>query len=184
MYNLKQNDPAYGTNSSKSFSSRRKAMKRVGLVAALFLAVFSGGILFQQSDTEASDSTPANNKVVGFLYTSLNGEGENRILSFERFEDGSLGSQTTYSTGSRGGANRAAGGDAAGDFDSQGALQMIGKHLLAVNAGGNTISVFSVNMSDGTLSNLNNVSSRGAALRIIRSRADTSVSIVTVTAPD
>ena len=71
MYNLKQNNPNYGTNFSKLFSSRKKAMKRGGLVAALFLAAFSTGILFQQSDSEASDSTPANNKVVGFLYTSL-----------------------------------------------------------------------------------------------------------------
>ena len=109
MYNEKKNNPAYGTNSAKSFSSRRKAMKRAGVIAAFFLAVFSGGILFQQSDTEASDSTPANNKVVGFLYTSLNGESTNQVIMFERHSNGTAGRQTSYSTGSKGGANRAAG---------------------------------------------------------------------------
>lgn len=161
MYNGKKNNPAFGTNSSKSFSSRKKTVKRVGLVAALFFAAFSTGILFQQNDSEASDSTPANNKVVGFLYTSLNGESTNQVIMFERHSDGTAGKQTSYSTGSKGGANRAAGGDAAGDFDSQGAIQIIESHLLVVNAGGNTISVFGIDKKTGALKRKMNVDSQG-----------------------
>ena len=70
----------------------------------------------------------------GYLYTSLNGEGTNQVVSFERYDDGTLGAQTAYSTGSLGGANRAAGGDAAGDFDSQGAMQIIGNYMLVGSA--------------------------------------------------
>ncbi len=90
-------------------------------------------------------------EVEGYLYTSLNGEGGNQVISFERYIDGSIGNQVAYLTDSLGGANRAAGGDAAGDFDSQGAIRIIGDHLLVVNAGGNTVSVFAVDRSDGTL---------------------------------
>lgn len=100
-------------------------------------------------------------EVKGFLYTSLNGEGTNQVISFERYDDGSIGNQLAYSTESLGGANRAAGGDAAGDFDSQGAIQIIGNYLLVVNAGGNTISVFGLDRSDGSLILKNNVGSGG-----------------------
>jgi hypothetical protein len=99
--------------------------------------------------------------VVGYLYTSLNGEGTNHVISLERYSDGTLGKQKAYTTRSKGGANRGAGGDAAGDFDSQGALQIIGDNLLVVNAGGNTISVFKLNKANGKLSQRKNVSSNG-----------------------
>ena len=106
-------------------------------------------------------STAYASEVKGYLYTTLNGEETNQVVSFERHDDGTLGKQVAYSTGSLGGANRAAGGDAAGDFDSQGAVQIIGNHLLAVNAGGNTISVFGLDKKDGTLSRKHNVASGG-----------------------
>ncbi len=100
-------------------------------------------------------------EVKGYLYTSLNGEGTNQVVSFERYADGTIGKQVAYSTESLGGANRAAGGDAAGDFDSQGAIQIIGDDLLVVNAGGNTVSVFAVEKSDGSLLLQDNVDSGG-----------------------
>lgn len=58
-------------------------------------------------------ASTAHADVVGYLYTTLNGETTNQIISFERHDDGTLGEQAAYSTGSLGGANRAAGGDAA-----------------------------------------------------------------------
>jgi len=99
--------------------------------------------------------------VEGYLYTSLNGEGTNQVISFERLDDGSLGTQMAYSTESMGGANRAAGGDAAGDFDAQGAIRIIDDYLLVVNAGGNTISVFEIDKSNGALALQDNVASGG-----------------------
>jgi len=101
-------------------------------------------------------------EVEGYLYTTLNGETINQVISFERNDDGTIGAQRAYSTESMGGANRAAGGDAAGDFDAQGAVQIIGNYLLAVNAGGNTISVFAVDRSNGELGHMNNVASGGS----------------------
>jgi 6-phosphogluconolactonase (cycloisomerase 2 family) len=103
----------------------------------------------------------AHAEVTGYLFTTLNGETTNQVISLARNEDGSLGEQVAYSTGSLGGADRAAGGDAAGDFDSQGAVQIIGNHLLAVNAGGNTISVFGLDRTDGSLDHVANVASGG-----------------------
>jgi len=107
------------------------------------------------------DETPTTKSVAGYLYTTLNGEGTNQVIQFERYEDGTLGAQRAYATGSLGGANRAAGGDAAGDFDSQGALRIIGNHLLAVNAGGNTVSVFGLDRASGRLTKRANVGSNG-----------------------
>ena len=103
----------------------------------------------------------AEKNVVGYLYTSLNGEETNQVISFERYQDGTLGDQKSYSTKSLGGANTAAGGDAAGDFDSQGAIQIIDDYLLVVNAGGNAISVFMVDKTNGILSRRVNVDSGG-----------------------
>ncbi|MEO7766155.1 MAG: beta-propeller fold lactonase family protein [Ferruginibacter sp.] len=107
------------------------------------------------------DATPSNNKVAGYLYTSTNGEGTNQVVRFTRHSDGSLTDEKDYSTNSKGGANVAAGGDAHGDFDSEGGVQIIGKYLLAVNSGGNTISVFNLDKKNGNLSLKNNVSSGG-----------------------
>jgi 6-phosphogluconolactonase (cycloisomerase 2 family) len=107
-------------------------------------------------------STAYASEVTGYLYTTLNGETTNQVIAIERHDDGTLGKQAAYSTRSLGGANRTAGGDAAGDFDAQGAVQIIGDYLLAVNAGGNTISVFGLERSDGSLMHLGNVASGGA----------------------
>ncbi len=87
------------------------------------------------------DEEPGNNKVTGYLYTSTNGEGTNQVVRFTRHNDGSLTDEKDYSTNSKGGANTAAGGDAHGDYDAEGGVQIIGNYLLAVNSGGNDISV-------------------------------------------
>lgn len=100
-------------------------------------------------------------KALGYLYTTTNGEATNQVVKFSRYADGSLSNETAYTTNSNGGANVAAGGDAHGDFDAQGAIQIIGNYLLNVNAGGNTVSVFSLDRSTGNLSFKNNTPSGG-----------------------
>ena len=141
-----------------------KRTLRLTAIAALLWTVGQYATLAQDSGphsgAEQQNSPPAS--VAGYLYTSLNGEDVNQVISIERHDDGSLGKQTAYATKSLGGANRAAGGDAAGDFDSQGALQIIDNHLLVVNAGGNTISVFNLDRSNGKLAWQRNVESGGA----------------------
>ncbi len=103
----------------------------------------------------------SNSKVVGYLYTTTNGEGVNNVVKFSRHKDGSLSGEKDYSTNSNGGANVAAGGDAHGDYDAQGAVQIIGKYLLTVNSGGNTVSVFNLNKTNGDLSFKSNTPSGG-----------------------
>ncbi len=114
-------------------------------------------------ETPANPESPSDgsNDVVGYLYTSTNGESTNQIVRFSRHEDGSVSDETAYSTESDGGADITAGGDAFGDFDSEGAIQIIGDYLLNVNAGGNTVSVFSLDKSNGDLSLLGNTAVLG-----------------------
>ncbi|NNE82582.1 MAG: hypothetical protein HKN28_01290 [Alphaproteobacteria bacterium] len=156
----KQNNLYFASSPLGLIASRRSALKRIVLGAALPVFIFGAAVIAQNSDTPAFAATSGNN-VTGYLYTSLNGEGINQVVSFERLADGRLGTQKAYSTKSFGGANVEAGGDAAGDFDAQGAMQIIGDHLLVVNAGGNTISVFDVDKSDGSLALIKNVDSGG-----------------------
>lgn len=100
-------------------------------------------------------------QALGYLYTTTNGEGANQVVRFTRNADGTLSNEIAFSTNSNGGANVGAGGDAHGDFDAQGAVQIIGNYLLNVNAGGNTVSVFSVDRKSGDLSFKNNTPSGG-----------------------
>ncbi|MGY3053254.1 hypothetical protein ACVWYG_001452 [Pedobacter sp. UYEF25] len=102
-----------------------------------------------------------NGDVVGFLYTSTNGETTNQVVRFSRHTDGTLSDEKAFSTNSLGGANVAAGGDAHGDFDAQGGVQIIGNYLLAVNAGGKDVSVFGLNKKTGDLTYKNKVPSGG-----------------------
>ncbi len=118
-------------------------------------------IVLANSGCKKQDHYPDATKVSGYLYTTLNGEGENKVVRFTRHPDGSLSDEKSFSTGSKGGANVAAGGDAHGDFDAQGAVQIIGNYLLNTNAGGNTISVFSLDRKNGELTFVANTSSGG-----------------------
>lgn len=108
-----------------------------------------------------NNSDPNTNPVVGYLYTTTNGSGANTVLQLSRHSNGELSDEISYNTHSLGGANTAAGGDAAGDFDTQGALRIIDDYLLTVNAGGNKLSVFKVNKDNGALAFIENVSSGG-----------------------
>ncbi|MEJ7694607.1 hypothetical protein [Daejeonella sp.] len=107
------------------------------------------------------NSDDNNKRVAGYLYTTTNGESTNQVIRFSRLADGSLTEEKSFSTNSNGGANVAAGGDAHGDFDAQGAVQIIGNYLLNVNAGGNQVSVFSLNRATGDITLKNNISSGG-----------------------
>ena len=133
------------------------------LVTPLLFAFFLIESCGNDDDNNDID-TPSESPIVGVLYTTTNGESTNQVVKFDRHEDGSLSGETVFSTNSLGGANVNQGGDANGDFDSQGAIQIIGNYLLNVNAGGNTISVFSVNSTNGNLTFMGNTDSGGCVL--------------------
>lgn len=107
--------------------------------------------LDETSTKSATETNLRHEGAVGYIYTTTNGQGTNQVVSFARLNDGSLVNEIAYSTNSAGGANINAGGDARGDFDSQGAIQIIDDFLLTVNAGGNEISVFDLDRSNGNL---------------------------------
>ncbi|MET3900302.1 DNA-binding beta-propeller fold protein YncE [Devosia sp. UYZn731] len=98
----------------------------------------------------------------GYIYTTLNGTDTNSVVAFDRDADGSLKNERAFSTESKGGADPTAGGDAAGDFDAQGGIEIVGDYLLNVNAGGNTVSVFNLDRTTGDLTLKGNVPSGGA----------------------
>ncbi|MCH9852001.1 MAG: hypothetical protein K0U45_00695 [Alphaproteobacteria bacterium] len=123
----------------------------------LFITFATLGVLL----SAGVSANAADKAAVGYLYTTLNGEGENAVVRFSRYKNGTIGDETAFWTGSKGGANRGAGGDAFGDFDSQNAINIIDNYLLAVNAGGHDVTVFSINHASGNLKKIANVASGG-----------------------
>lgn len=126
----------------------------------LFATLALGGIVALSACKKNHGDNP-HSKVAGYLYTSTNGEGMNNVVRFSRHEDGSLTNEKAYPTNSMGGADVSAGGDAHGDFDAQGSVQIIGNYLLAVNAGGKDVSVFELDKKSGDLTFKNNTMSGG-----------------------
>lgn len=132
-----------------------------------FMYVFLLAISFtslqckKNSNGESNSSNAKGNtaKVVGYLYTTTNGEGENQVVQLARFSDGSVGNEKVYPTKGKGGSSHEA--PAHGDYDAQGNLKIVGDFLLTTNPGDNTISVFKVNKKNGDLSFVSIVKSEG-----------------------
>jgi hypothetical protein len=101
----------------------------------------------------------AGKSVVGYLYTTTNGEKINRVVRLARYDDGSVGDENTYSTRVRGGANHNA--PALGDYDAQGQTRIVGHYLLTANVSANIVSVFRIDRPTGALSFVANVPSHG-----------------------
>jgi len=91
----------------------------------------------------------------GHVYTLTNGAGGNQVAVFDRGNDGTLTADGTVSTGGL--------GTGAG-LGSQGALAVEGRQLLAVNAGSNSVSLFSID-NDGD-PNLEHVAGSGGDMPI------------------
>ncbi|NIJ52536.1 hypothetical protein [Dyadobacter arcticus] len=132
----------------------------MGYQSKLLKALVACSILLFQGCIKDHNPDPSI-QVVGYLYTTTNGEDINQVVKFSRHADGSLSDETAYPTNSKGGADVKAGGDAHGDFDAQGAVQIIGDYLLNTNAGGNQISVYSLNKSNGDIAFKSNTISGG-----------------------
>ena len=90
----------------------------------------------------------------GSLYTQTNDPAGNAVQRFDRAADGSLAAAGTYATGGRG---------LAGLGGRQGAVELSddGRHVLAVNAGSDTVSVFKA--KPNRLKLLGTVASGGSA---------------------
>ncbi|MEO8458574.1 MAG: beta-propeller fold lactonase family protein [Chloroflexota bacterium] len=106
---------------------------RYGIVAALalVLALFAAGF-----------GTASAHGRAGVVYTLTNAAGGNEVAIFDRANDGTLTADGTVATGGL--------GTGAG-LGSQGAIALDGNRLLAVNAGSDSISLFSVHNGNLTL---------------------------------
>jgi sugar lactone lactonase YvrE len=82
----------------------------------------------------------------GVVFVQTDNTGGNQVVAYDRSGDGTLHQSGTYATGGLGGQT---GGSAADHLSSQGSLSYDPQQalLFAVNAGSNTVSVFSVSGS-------------------------------------
>src|SRR5437764_12061121 len=125
-------------------------MKRLALVALLALAALSLG------GAHASAARAAEGGAVFVQTNELDG---NHVVAYARAADGSLTRAGTFATGGAGGAQAGAVVD---KLASQGSLALDTVHqlLFAVNAGSDSLSVFSV---EGTQLDLEQVISSGGS---------------------
>jgi len=120
----------------KSLKSTRPAIAVAAIITAAII------ITFIQASRPATAATLLNH--TGYVYT-LNNDGQhNGVVVLARNADGTLTevAGSPFATGGKGLVV-----PAGGDFDSQGAVRIHGKHLFAINPGSNTIAVF--NLGEG-----------------------------------
>lgn len=128
--------------------------KRDGRATALAI-----GLMMASAATAPALAQPAGKTIVGYLYTTTNGEGINQVVRLARYADGSLGDEKTYSTWVRGGSNHTA--PAMGDYDAQGQTQIVGDYLLTANPGAHSVSVLRIDRPTGALTLVGSVNSYG-----------------------
>jgi 6-phosphogluconolactonase len=97
--------------------------------AVVLLLAFMAGLLLFSSSAMASHGD-------GSVFTQTNDPNGNTVQRFDRAADGSLTPAGTFATGGVG---------LAGLGGRQGAVELSGRHLYAVNAGSDSVSVFRVN---------------------------------------
>jgi 6-phosphogluconolactonase (cycloisomerase 2 family) len=113
-------------------------MKHAAVLAALVVALLT---VAQAASAGGGHGPPG---TVGAVFVQTSELTGNRIVVFDRAPDGQLTQAGTYATGGNGGA--ASPGTQSDRLASQGSLAYDGKHklLLAVNAGSDSVSTFSV----------------------------------------
>ena len=112
-------------------------------LGALGLTVGFGAGAFGIASIASADPLPTTAVSSHAVFVETDQSSGNQILSYTRAADGTVSLAGTYSTGGDGGT---AAGASADPLASQGGLALIngGRELLAVNAGSDTVSLFSV----------------------------------------
>ncbi len=114
---------------------------RIGLAAAVAVAVvtaFAGAAGASDGHFHFDDHFQDGEHAVFVQTDNLSG---NQVVAYDRADDGTLSVANTYATGGLGGQLS---GSVVDHLASQGSLASDGQTLYAVNAGSNTVSVFSV----------------------------------------
>lgn len=102
--------------------------KRTIVLGFALLAMF---VLAAAANASSSDNSP------GAVYTLTNSPAGNAVVAFDRAADGTLAPQGTFATGGNGSGSALGSQGAVGLTDDR-------RQLLAVNAGSNSVSLFSV----------------------------------------
>jgi hypothetical protein len=137
---------------------KNKGSIAIAILSISFLMMGCQGSSNKTQETATSGEITTNS-IVGYVYTTTNGEGENQIIQLARFADGTLGNEKVYATGGKGGANSK--DPVYGDYDAQGGLQIVDNYMLSVNTGDNTVSIFELDKKTGNLKRGEVVSSHG-----------------------
>jgi len=116
---------------------------RTGVVAAAALAAMAGFATPAFASTGFTGTAPAFFHGGGAVFVQTDNTAGNQVVAYQRAADGTLSQAGTYSTGGLGGVLA---GSVVDHLASQGSLQYDAQRslLFAVNAGSNTVSVFSV----------------------------------------
>lgn len=132
---------------------------KIKLSIIAVIAIISHLCSCSDSEEKKTENKQPEKLALGYIYTTTNGEGENKVIQLTRYSDGSLGDEKSYSTGAKGGSDHAA--PAHGDYDAQGATKIVGNCLLTCNTGANSIAVFHVDKKSGSLHFVANTPSHG-----------------------
>jgi 6-phosphogluconolactonase (cycloisomerase 2 family) len=116
---------------------------RTGVVAAAALAAMAGFATPAFASTAFAGTVPAFFHSGGAVFVQTDNTAGNQVVAYQRAADGTLRQAGTYPTGGLGGVLS---GSVVDHLASQGSLQYDAQRslLFAVNAGSNTVSVFSV----------------------------------------
>ena len=114
------------------------------LIFSLFMVA-----IFEGCSKDDNNTTPSTAADIVYIESNNSGNNANSILAYRHKDDGTLTLLGTYATGGAGVQNPT---EKLGPDDSETQLKISAdnKFLLAVNAGSNTIAVFTI-QSDGTL---------------------------------
>ncbi|WP_196892900.1 lactonase family protein [Aureivirga marina] len=122
-------------------------------------------ILFSCNNDDDVKTIPAEPLITGYMYTSTNANGQNAVLGFKQFIDGTIEEleNSPFFTKDLGATEQ-------GDFDAQYSIRMIDDLLLVVNAGKNpvngTISVFKIDKPSGNLTLIDQTPSDDSSFNI------------------
>jgi 6-phosphogluconolactonase (cycloisomerase 2 family) len=116
---------------------------RTGVVAAAALAAMAGFATPAFASTAFASTAPAFFHSGGAVFVQTDNTAGNQVIAYQRAANGTLSQAGTYQTGGLGGVLA---GSVVDHLASQGSLQYDAQRslLFAVNAGSNTVSVFSV----------------------------------------
>ncbi|KAI9811295.1 MAG: hypothetical protein M1826_003271 [Phylliscum demangeonii] len=123
------------------------------LLSALVLSLLGAGLARPTPEDVAELSAPPPARRPQAIYVTSNEVAGNAVVAFKINNDGTLSDGSVTATGGKGGngfnvnTNSPNSPDALG---SQGSVRVVGRHLLVVNAGSNTVTLFEIDADDAT----------------------------------